>query len=646
MQAILSSIKTKSIAPPVLFVFFWVVIFLSAPVSNRQFGYLNDYSTFEYNNQTCCLGFPETTQVIAIGRPLQAVLLNIQLFFVKDINSFELLRLISSFLIGMAASLFYLYTRRILIISQLSAALLAILTFTLPSMVINSFWVAQSIAGIFPLFLVIGAHSLLGKVDVTQKLRSGIINMIGVVILLILSFCIYQPTTFFFFTLTVLKLIFGTQESRKESYRRVGLEIFLLFLSSLIYLFIVKYGIKPILIKDNPWGLEFRELYEQMDVTNSAYSFSIFNSDLKAKISRISDLFSLILSSWFPIFPHKLFLILAPLYLGTSSYVLMKSPFGGKIESLYVRFIIGIAISIALPCIAAAPVLVAQANYPVLYRVTFASMAIIPAVAIFYLERVLQRGVEWKGYFPFLLIFALLIISAEVSSYYRLSFMASRLEGEYLHVTNWVKNEISDNSHELLIPPFHEPSDPHNFLPLDFGYTAVNSITLGMVNAVARTNRFDIDNYKVIYDPLGPRYRSAISNGINFSRDGYPSFIKAYKGISGREDFGRWTDSEEAAIEFVEPLPKHFQLKLLTGASAEVIEKPIAIIIGGYQSKLILDKEKSSELTFDVLTDGNANSILFRLPPIRSPHDLGLSTDKRQLGLAFIRLQIYPMPVK
>ena len=56
-----------------------------------------------------------------------------------------------------------------------------------------------------------------------------------------------------------------------------------------------------------------------------------------------------------------------------------------------------------------------------------------------------------------------------------------------------------------MIPPLESPPDPRGLLFRDFGYTAVNSITFGIVNAASQELGRDETQYHVRYDPLGQR---------------------------------------------------------------------------------------------------------------------------------------------
>jgi phosphoglycerol transferase len=155
-----------------------------------------------------------------------------------------------------------------------------------------------------------------------------------------------------------------------------------------------------------------------------------------------------------------------------------------------------------------------------------------------------------------------------------------------------------------------------------------------------RSGNNNMDGFHVIYDPLGPRYESNLSEGIIFNRDGYPSFVSGFKGISGKESWGRWTDSQEAVIEFISPLPRKFTLKIKAGASSAVVNNSVNIIIGDAQFNTKFVSQEPTEVEVNVTTDGKAKSITIKFPILKSPKELGLGADTRHLGLALIRLQI------
>jgi len=166
-----------------------------------------------------------------------------------------------------------------------------------------------------------------------------------------------------------------------------------------------------------------------------------------------------------------------------------------------------------------------------------------------------------------------------------------------------------------------------------------------VIHAIDATERSvggnrNMDGFHVIYDPNGPRYNANISEGITFNRDGYPSFVSSYKGISGKETWGRWTDSEEVTIEFVQPLPKSFTLKIKAAASSALLGKPVKVIVGETLLEAKFNSQEPSEVALAVSTDGRVKTISLKFPNIKSPIELGLGADTRRLGWGLIKLQI------
>lgn len=144
----------------------------------------------------------------------------------------------------------------------------------------------------------------------------------------------------------------------------------------------------------------------------------------------------------------------------------------------------------------------------------------------------------------------------------------------------------------------------------------------------------------VLDDPLGPRYRSSLSEGIAFDRPGYPLFVSKVIGISQAESFGRWTDRNDVSIEFSKQLPANFTLKLKLAVFSHMANKPIKIMIGNFKFETTFSNENYDDFEFQVKSDGNAKEIKFHLPDAKSPMELGGTPDARKLGLGLVYLKI------
>jgi phosphoglycerol transferase len=142
-------------------------------------------------------------------------------------------------------------------------------------------------------------------------------------------------------------------------------------------------------------------------------------------------------------------------------------------------------------------------------------------------------------------------------------------------------------------------------------------------------------------NPLEPRYQATLSEGITFSNPGYPSFVAAVKGISIQEVLGRWTDSTEARIEFVQPLPRKFTLKITATTFPASVGKAVKVVIGGVRYDAEFPQQWNfKEITIPVTTESNVKSITFELPDAKSPNSLGLNSDVRMLSLYLSSLKI------
>jgi hypothetical protein len=140
-------------------------------------------------------------------------------------------------------------------------------------------------------------------------------------------------------------------------------------------------------------------------------------------------------------------------------------------------------------------------------------------------------------------------------------------------------------------------------------------------------------------DTLAPRYDSTLAEGIDFAKQGYPSFLDKVTGVSGYEPWGRWTDGKEATFKFKQKLPKKFTLELTAQAFGPNINAPLTVQIGKVKKQITLTRGQPS--TYTLAVEGiNTDSItLVPAKPI-SPKSLGGSEDTRLLGVGLIKLKI------
>jgi phosphoglycerol transferase len=145
-------------------------------------------------------------------------------------------------------------------------------------------------------------------------------------------------------------------------------------------------------------------------------------------------------------------------------------------------------------------------------------------------------------------------------------------------------------------------------------------------------------------DPLAPRYSNSLSDGIDFKKNGYPTFIKSVSGVSGLEVWGRWSDANlgQLKFEFNEPLPNKFALEIQAFALGPNEGKNILIKACNKDGDLVIKNEPPDQ-TYKVNFDGviNCDSIELIPPKPVTPHELNSDNpDTRLMSLGLKRLSI------
>jgi phosphoglycerol transferase len=153
-----------------------------------------------------------------------------------------------------------------------------------------------------------------------------------------------------------------------------------------------------------------------------------------------------------------------------------------------------------------------------------------------------------------------------------------------------------------------------------------------------------IEKSKLIIVGSQNQYKASLQDGIDFKREGYPSFLKSVSGIDAHEDWGRWSNASLAPsikLTFKDPLPKKFILILKAQGFGPNINAKTKIQVGDSIQTILLqgDANKPHEIEFNNLS--NADSIEIFPPKPTSPNELNLaSTDTRKIGVGLISLKI------
>ncbi|MFM2005352.1 MAG: Phosphoglycerol transferase [Pseudomonadota bacterium] len=140
------------------------------------------------------------------------------------------------------------------------------------------------------------------------------------------------------------------------------------------------------------------------------------------------------------------------------------------------------------------------------------------------------------------------------------------------------------------------------------------------------------------------RYPASLSEGIDFSRPGYPEFIADVKGLSAYEKTHRWTDAQagpSARFRFKEPLPDRFVLEIEAEAFGPNGTKPTTIRLGKSTATVAILVRNAKPHYIELTNPDGSDTLEITPPQPISPLAFdGSSGDTRKLGIAFKRLAI------
>jgi len=133
--------------------------------------------------------------------------------------------------------------------------------------------------------------------------------------------------------------------------------------------------------------------------------------------------------------------------------------------------------------------------------------------------------------------------------------------------------------------------------------------------------------------------------GFIFNIPGAPDTIAKFTGISRPESWGRWSNANlapEVTIEYREPLPEQFTLKMKAKAFGQNINQPVLVKVGNEEHSIILGG-KSSEVTLH-MSNPQGSNLLIIVPPAPELSNEGniLGHEPRKLGIGIESIDIEP----
>ncbi len=142
------------------------------------------------------------------------------------------------------------------------------------------------------------------------------------------------------------------------------------------------------------------------------------------------------------------------------------------------------------------------------------------------------------------------------------------------------------------------------------------------------------DNFSLLY--LGAPY------AIDFATTVRPAVIESMSGLSGHEDFGRWSDGRQVVLTWLRPLPRRFVLQVTAAAFGPNVQRPVSVHCGAARAQLTF-AATASTVAVTLNQETQARTLIFDIPQPSSPKSLRLSADERRLGIAFQQLVIHPL---
>ena len=125
---------------------------------------------------------------------------------------------------------------------------------------------------------------------------------------------------------------------------------------------------------------------------------------------------------------------------------------------------------------------------------------------------------------------------------------------------------------------------------------------------------------------------------VDFSRP-LGSQLRSFKGMSGPESWGAWSEGTEVTLRFKKALPKRFVLKMVARAFGPNAGVPVRFQVGPYTNTLVLRSDMQS-FALPIALGIEEDSIQFTVPSPTSPREMGFSSDERLLGLGLKSISI------
>lgn len=474
-----------------------LMLMVLSPIFYHGYAIHNDYYIYVYHG----FNFPESNFLILIGRPIGAILLDIEFYFLTGLKALRNARIFGGFLLILIFIFTYKKFKSIQPESKAIAWLTALLIILLPGFLLNTIWVADHVPGLIGTLTAIWSYYL---VDTDNGDKKKIYQGYAV---LFISFLIYPPTAFYFLVFSVWKALYSNYPVTK-----IIQENAVLVIISVAYYIYAKFINLPLATLLSPndalaalgasnYSLNLaNNLFDKAEVIKdiSHITFGLWGADIFGKSWRFITLviFSALLSK--QISNNRM-----PSYSLTVSifiliYIILYSSieYHARIFNLSILICLGIvvltnlfkhkylssytpaAVVLAAIVISLSPIIVSQTGFAV-YRNTTSTAAIVVVIFVWALASIARSGMKYA-----LIIMTLLF--AGFLGYERLEFTARNAIAEY----NYLKKKVDDYKPMDGAIVIKQPSYGSLIFPYyvyrDFGFftTNVNAVAGGVMSGL------------------------------------------------------------------------------------------------------------------------------------------------------------------
>jgi phosphoglycerol transferase len=142
---------------------------------------------------------------------------------------------------------------------------------------------------------------------------------------------------------------------------------------------------------------------------------------------------------------------------------------------------------------------------------------------------------------------------------------------------------------------------------------------------------------------LEPRHEATLAQGIDFTKPGFPSFVREASGVSGAEPWGRWTDANvapTARFRLDKALPKSFTLELRATGLGPNAFAPVKVRAGSVERTVVLGDPPQD--AYRLQFEGVAGDTIEIVPPqpILPREASPGNPDPRKLGVGLVSIRI------